>query len=474
MRRFPITLVAAVLAAACSTATPSTSPGGGTTGIGRLELQPDVVVVPVGDDTGPSLSSDGLSWTFKAGSQGLDRLAVGKVVVAGDATGRVRWIETTAGGDTQVGLDPAGLGEIIRNGELSSGDSPIPLVDPRVLIAPDLPGTVGGGGDDISMAQPWALVAAHSTAAPTPKPPPPVSTVHLGAGADFTAFCCDPGVGAHVHYDHDNVRLTALMYYKLASPNVSYRALFRDGHMVLGDLTIHGIKGIHLDIDAADHELIQNVDESYLIPVEFKVPVGGTAVDQATGLPLRGLSLSVIQMWQIITTFSARTGSFLGTADYDFDSDVLQVVFDAGHEGGLGYAPGKVAKVNSSLLNTITGVSPGVSRVQLILTVRWCLCYGVLVGDSGMFAQLTSSFTASNDSAAVALLRGTHCRGAAFELRTRSGIGSYLFEGIREALNKERGAAGQSPIPAQAGRISPSTLRIAQAFTDPPGMKKCQ
>jgi hypothetical protein len=468
-----ITIGAGALAAACSTATPSTAPNGGTPGLGRLELQPDVVVLQSADGASPVLSSDGLTWTFKAGSPGLDRLAAGKIVMAGDATGRVRWIETTPAGDTEVMLDPAALGEIIKNGELSSGDSPIPLVDPRFVIAPDLPGTVGPGDADISMGIPgMALVASRSPKPASPKPPPQVPTVHLGAGGDFTPFCCDPGVGAHVHYDHNGVRLTALMYYKLASPTVTYHALIKDGQMVLGELTVKGLKGIHLDLDATDHELVQNVDETYLIPVEFKVPVGGTVIDQASGLAIEGLSLSVLQMWDIRTTFSARTGSLLGTADYDFDSDALQVLFDQGSEG-LNYAPGKVT-VKTSLLDTMTGVSPGVARVQLILTVRWCLCDGALTGEDGLFTQLTSSFTATNDSSAVALLRKTHCRGVRFQLLTRAGLGNYLFPGLTEALNKERAAAGQSPLPAQAGRISPSVVRIDGAITDPPGMTKCQ
>ena len=469
-----LTIGTGSLAAACSTTSPSTSPGRGTLAPGHLELQPDVVIVQTTDGSAPSLSADGLTWTFKAGTAGLDALAPGKVVVAGDATGRIRSIETTAGGDTEVALDPAGLGEIIRNGELSSGDAPIPLVDPRVVIAPDLPGTLGPGDADISMGIPGlALAAARSTYPATAVRPPTVPTVTIGGGADVTAFCCDPGVGAHVHYDRNNVRVTALMYYKLDSPTVAYHALFRDGQVVEGNVEIHGLKGIHLDLEAADHELEQNVDETYLIPVEFRVPISGIAVDEATGKPMQGLSIGVMQMWDIQTSFSARTGSLLGTADYDFDSDFLEVAFDQAHGGGVGFAPGRVL-INTSLLNTMTGVSVGVARVQLVLTVRWCLCAGALMGESGMFVQLTSSFVAANDSSAVAVLRKTHCRGVHFQLWHRSGLGSYLFPGFADALNKLRAAAGQSPVPDNGGRISKSILRVNSAITDPPGMKQCQ
>jgi hypothetical protein len=472
LRRAAIVL-AALAAAACSVAIPtgntSIAPNAGA----RLELQPDVVVVSGGGDAIRSYSSDGLTWTLKGGAPGLDRLAVGKVAfVTGDAAGRVRSIRPV-GADTEVMLDPVGLGEIIRNGELSSGPAPIPLANPRVLVAPDLPGTVGGGDDSISRMIPGlALVVAHSgaiAAAPSPKPPPKKPTVHLGAGTTFDVLCCDTMVGALVHYDAGNLRIAGGMWYRLASPTVSYHALFKDGLLSDGDLAIHGLRGVHFEITAADLELVKNVEETYLLPVEFKFPVQGLAYDAASGEPMEGLWLGVLQMWDLRSIFSARTGSVLGSADYDFDSDQLRV---SGSEGDLVSGGPRNITIRESLLNSITGVSPGVTRVEVGMTIRWCLCYGALMGDDGLFNQLTTNIDLTNDSAAVSVLGG-HCRGAAFQLINRVGLGYSLFPGYVKALNAVRVPAGQGAALAHAGDIHPPEVLLSEAFTEPAGIKRC-
>jgi hypothetical protein len=468
-----LVVVASAVAAACSAATPSTRSSGettGTGGIGKVQLQSDVVLVPNGAAAIGSLSSDGLTWTLKAGSPGLDRLAVGKVaVITADATGRVHSIQTNASGDTEVMLDPVGLGEIIRNGEISTGDAPMALENPEVMVAPDLPGTVGNGDDEIGGIPFLALAAATSPKpGPTVKPPPKTPKVHLGAGAEFEPLYFPTMVGALVHYDHNNLRIAGGMWYWLSSPQVSAHALFRNGVMDIGDLRITGIKGVHLEITAADLELVRNVDETYLIPVEFKFPLSGIAVDEATGAPLN-LSMTLTQMWDLRSLFSARTGSVVGSADYDFDTDLLSV--DVDKNNGSETWPSGI-KVRTSLLNSITGVSPGVTRIQVGFTIRWCMCNGSFTGDDGLFAQLTTNLDFANDSSAVAVLGG-RCRGVTLEILTRAGLGYSLFPGYVRALNKLRAAAGQPALPAHGGSIGRSITAFSETATEPAGIKRC-
>ncbi|MFZ0159049.1 MAG: hypothetical protein WAL50_08490, partial [Kineosporiaceae bacterium] len=104
-----------------------------------VTYQSDVVRVGGGPEAVRSVSSDGLTWTIDARTDGADDLEVGRVMVmTSRGTGRVAALQRS-GDDLLVTLIPVQLTEIFREAHLAL-DTDVDLGASRFQVVPDQPG----------------------------------------------------------------------------------------------------------------------------------------------------------------------------------------------------------------------------------------------------------------------------------------------------------------------------------------------
>jgi hypothetical protein len=424
-----------------------------------VTYQPDVVFVSGGADSLRSWSPDGLTWIIKGDAGGVDQLAPGKIMfVTGIVVGRVLAIKPV-GGDRAVTLAPAGLTDVIKDGDIAS-TQPIAFDDPQAYVTPMLPGM----SLDASTASTRATSAARQAA------PPPIELldepsqpeVTLGPGTVFETLCCRTKLGAFFRYDEGGLIVGGAMWYAMSSPSVTFDLHFYNGALRAGQLTIHGLRGLHVEFAAASQSgAAGNIWRLFAIPVDFTVPVrkSGGYVGQRPPL-----TFTVTQYWVIKTVFTARDSTLEARADYSFPHDLsVDVVPNAVAAHEIGIVKGPLAfTAKTKLLDTVTGLSVGVAGLVLAYNAEFRFGFGGLVGD-GLYYGLTSTIGVANDSSAVALLAG-RCRGASFKLNVRGGLGHYLAGAFAEALGLEPVAGETRSVDAWA---------VSQTLPNSPEYTRC-
>jgi hypothetical protein len=490
-----VSVAIALGAAACSPQSPSPSECPGTSaeasfGCGPatnsgITYQPDVVFVEGGAGAIRAWDSDGVTWTIKGDARGADQIAVGRIVyVTAFAVGRVLRLERD-GGDVRLSLGPVALTDVIKDAKVAVEDAP--LDQPTVVIARDFPvtavpagaaaptsGTTGPGilaWPSTVGANPPIVLAAKSKATPTPGPtlPPPASVdVTLGDGGVFTPECCKGRLGAKFHYDQNGMRITGEMWLKLSKPRLSYGLEIRDGHIISGALAIRGIKGIAYNVKAATISGVEgNIDTNYLVPVEFKFPIGRHYVVSEDGSAPPSPYFGITQFWTIATKFTSRASEIKGSAEYAFGSDSFS--FSIAEDNFIDLSGPSAITPRTALLNTITGASVGVTGLSVDMVNRWCVCLGALVWSTGLYSTIGTQFDMRNDSNLPAL-QGGRCRGAEFDLFNRVGLGSYMWEGFATAFSEQ--VHPTQPITAQSGPMTKALLMEPWASV-PEGLRRC-
>src|SRR4029078_10754411 len=105
----------------------------------------------------------------------------------------------------------------------------------------------------------------------------------------------------------------------------------------------------------------------------------------------------------IHTAFSAGSTSMKGTGDYELGSDVLAVSFKDGDIKDVELPT--VITTQTSLLDSLTGVSVGVNGFVLSWQIQFCLCIGTHVNSNGLYIQLRPRFGVSKHMSRACLLR---------------------------------------------------------------------
>ena len=267
--------------------------GVGYTQVAGVVYQPDTVMIGGGATSVRRVSAAGLTWTLDDKAPGVDKLAVGKIMLATSfGTGRVLRL-TRSAGEVHVVLGPVAITEVFRDADLGSL-TPIPIKDVLAYVTPAAPGTVsdgpqgsiaalvptGSGNTNTVVLQgstapeltfrthPARLVGFASgdagvlrtagSVAPGAQPPPlelpaPFSTpVSVGAG-DFalTPICCAGGIGIQIGYDHGGGRLQATVKLKMTTPTVAFHLRVSGGKLLEATVRIQGGVALRLALEAA-------------------------------------------------------------------------------------------------------------------------------------------------------------------------------------------------------------------------------
>lgn len=442
-----------------------------------VTYQPDVVFIGGGADAVRSWSRDGLSWTLRGDADGVEGLAPGNVMVAtGIVTGRVV-SKHQDGSDVVVTLAPVGLGDVVKEGEISS-KGPQPLTGAHFMIAPEFPGLQiedGPVGKSDSPSDNHLLVSAPIS----PKPNAVlVSQVvqHNGTSSGFAepafdSLCCDDALGSRFTYDEGGLRVKGGIWLKLASPTIDYGLSFSNGVLKRGALAIRGITGVHVTFRASNDDFVDRI-QHFWIPVYATIPVHfGQAADTDQPQP-PPINIGIIQWVDIGANFQAKSGSLQATADYNFDVDNFQVSV---RDGGLD-AQGMVFPTSftavTKLGDTVAGASVGRAEVFVGAGAKICVCFGGLINSDGLFVTIIEEFDEVKVAGSLAILSG-RCEAHEYNQYVRWGNGhwipSLLAEGLNAALKP-----GEGPIDAFGGQLSDSLALWKLWESTPKGVHRCE
>lgn len=219
----------------------------------------------------------------------------------------------------------------------------------------------------------------------------------------------------------------------------------------MAELEVSGAAGIEMDVSAASAiGTARQLDRSLPIPIDFSVPVG-----HVLGLPF---TLSARQEIEIKTAFSARNGNIKAKASNSIGGTVA-----FGYRGGQwGTRTPPPPTVQTSLLDSIKGVSVGVNGIVVASTTTFTLGIGAF----GFTTGLNLGFVVSTGMTVGASLDrmaplwnvdGTaiKCRGANLNIDATYQVGYTLPSVVVKVINFLMKPFGIKPVPRTGGIPSP-------------------
>ncbi|HEX5097126.1 MAG TPA: hypothetical protein VFX21_13960, partial [Acidimicrobiia bacterium] len=430
-----------------------------------VTYQPDVVIVGGGADSIRSVSDDGIEWTIKGDAENIDKVEVGKVMfVTGRAVGRVRQVRD-AGDDVAVALGPVDLTEVYRDAEFSF-DRPFDVTDLAYVETPGYLEPVTPLDANTSAAEPSAAevttdVRAEPAVATETVTLPPLQFIANGRpaargaeikgslGGAFSVALDKWSVDAlwssnangsidltfRVSRTEGPLKFGGVLVLHLADPTVQASVKIKDGKVTSTKASFHGIKGVDVDLKSGSSGgSSDNVKLRFEVPLDFSIPVGA---------PYPFL-LSFKQKFALETAFSAKNSTLEGHGKYEFDGDV-----------GSGGAASVAVKTVESMLDSIKGVSVGVSGIVFSYGIRVGLGLGIPQFFAGPFAGATIAIGqsrgsdlgqvgAANLAGAVATGQNTVCRGVTLDLYASTGIAYNFSEAAQSVLDKVWPTSGKS------------------------------
>ncbi|NJC72227.1 hypothetical protein HC031_21260 [Planosporangium thailandense] len=399
-----------------------------------ITYQPDVVFVEGGPDVIRSATGNGLTWTIAGNARGADGVRVGKVVyVTSRAVGRAVEVRRV-GADLAVTLAPVTLTEVFRDAHFTVDRD----IDQGALVyqeIPDFPGAVTVPTEPPASAAPTVTTttalrsgAVTSNAVLHPMGPartdggvlPPARegnvTVSI-AGWDAQPYR-NPGVlGLKFGRKADDA-LKVFVDFSAKVSNLRLRLDVRITNGVLDPLStvaLEGLKSVGISIAAgAANGADDNRKIRFEVPVEASIPVAGTPFVFSTS-------------WKIIvaTALSGRNTTVKADGEWRVD-------------GTVGVVEGRIVTpsfaVSRSLLDSITGLSVGVSGVAVAIEFKVQLGIGVPVASAGPYIKLVVDVGVTNGSALGAPL--ARCTGATLDGKVGGGFGLSLSSAVTDALEK--------------------------------------
>jgi hypothetical protein len=454
-------------------------------GDAQVTYQPDVVILGGGASSVKAWSSDGLTWTIKGGTPGLDQLAPGKIMyVTSFGVGRVLAVNPV-GSDRAVTIGPVSLTDVIRDADIPP-TKPISLGNATFLTAPDLPGVSTDGPTSIGSAEPIAfgdgepppaqkndvvLPPLRLAAAPQPPPPgtgpsmpppsgsaPSVST----SGFKLKGECCANGLGITMTYDEDGLEMTGFIGLQFASASLSFQLHITGGRVTGAELQGGGAVGVAVNFNAATNAGREaNINKRIEIPVQVVIPI--------FGIGKIGFYAELTQWFVLKTAFSSKDStlraagvfSFGGTLGFSYDKGTFTV------HGPEGFA------VKQSLTDSITGLSIGAAGLVIAHQMRLCVCLGAFGFATGLHFMMTSSFGVTNDSSAQAVVRGVRCHGTSLDMVAVYGWGYMIPKPVADLVNAFLSIFHARPISNQGGTFSAPKTLLHRAETVPQGTEAC-
>lgn len=421
-----------------------------------ITYQPDVVLVGGGPAAIRSASADGLTWTIDGGASGAKKLRTGRVMyVTSRAVGRVVELRR-ADGDVVVTLAPVPLTEIYRDANLSFDQD----IDGAALAyqqIPDQPGMLGTP-EDSTEETPHNLgwpgngpsAAGEPGAAPAGSSEPGSPAQPEGAAGDETVLRLAPlrfapaaagqlppagsgsvsasvgkwgaqpyhsagKLGVKVAYNAPaGLKVGVNFWMNVDQLHLKTDARIADGIFV-GEPTfaVSGIKGIGIDIAAgAANGADDNTKVRIQVPIEISVPIPGQP-------------LVYTNSWNFSVTTALGGKNTTVKADGQWTlGGVIGVV--------KGHAQKPTFSVAKSIIDSISGISVGVSGIVIGLETKFQLGLGVPGASAGPYVKVGTSVGVANGSALGAPL--ARCVTAALSIKVGAGVGISLSPAVLAGL----------------------------------------
>ncbi|MFF4895947.1 hypothetical protein [Streptomyces sp. NPDC001068] len=406
-----------------------------------MTYRPDVVLVKGGASAIRATGPDGLTWTIDGRAPGAAELAVGKVMyVTSRAVGRVVAMRTD-GGDPTVTLAPVDLTEVFLDAHFHD-DLAIDARSTLYQEVPDRPGAVSepaAGTAGTSPSVDPALFTGRAGVAPAragavlavgrPRllpadgpdrlPPARENSVTWSHGGWEVQPEASPGqLGLKIgHEAGDGLKVFVDFALRTSDLRVRSDVSIANGRLGSGStFVVEGVDGFSIAVsagaaDGADDNKRIRVE----VPVELTVPV------------VPGEPLMYSNTWKFVvgTALSGRNTTVTAGGRWRLD-------------GPLGLVDGKMVtphlSVEKSIMDSIGGVSVGVSGVAAAVEAKFQLGLGIPAAFAGPYAKFVMDTGVTNGSALGTPL--ARCRSAKLEAKAGAGVGISVSSEVLQALRR--------------------------------------
>ena len=396
--------------------------------------QRDVVFIDGGADVIRSASADGLVWTIDGKARGLSKLEVGKVMYATSrAVGRVAALRQS-GGDVEVTLAPVGLTDVFRDARFRFDRQ----MDPGNLVYQEIPKRPGalsvppeGGSSrnsDRTRELLTVLPASFSTGvSPGGLPPARSKNFEVGVGDWVASPYRESGrLGLRVGYKtlgkfggsgQNSAGLKVFADYSMAVNKLRIRSdvTISGGRAKPSTFVVEGIKDFAISVSAgAANGADNNAKVRVEVPIELNFPVPGEP-----------LVFTTTFKFIVETALGGKNTTLVGAGQWALT-------------GGIGIVDGALSlpklTVVKSIMDSITGISIGVSGIVLAYEAKFMFGLGIPGASAGPYSKLVLSLGITNGSALGAPL--ARCVGATLDGKVGMGLGVNLSSEAKKALEK--------------------------------------
>jgi hypothetical protein len=453
-----------------------------------VTYQPDVVFVG-GSSSVVAVSANGLIWTISNSAPNVPELRTGKIMFASSlGVGRILAVSKTSTG-TRVVLGPVNITDIVRDGDFSS-TAPISLDSAEGYSAPTEPGLVTGGtstttptdgssgnsgaqslggattrtgtitvppvhfvADSSGSARQATLTGLDlqpgSTGFPPPTPTPSASNV---GAYHLTPFCCAGGVGVHVGYNANGLKLSATVSLALDKPSVGFDLKIAGGKLVNAAVELHGAGGFRIGLTAASTTgLAGDVKSQRVeIPVDFSVPI------TSFGIPL---TIGFDQVFGLTAAFTAHPSAFTANGAYSFGGTLGFGL----HNGSPSvYVPSTVTAATDPSSN-MSLLSVGPAAVLINYQAKVSVGVGLLGFRTGVWfaVAFNTGLTAAGATSEIP------CRKTAFAMFDEYGVGYSIPKPVVALVNTFLKVFHSAPIQASGGFMSQPATVVDKSSTVP-------
>ncbi|WP_143204125.1 hypothetical protein [Streptomyces kebangsaanensis] len=425
--------------------------GAGSVRDPSVTYQPDVVIVEGGPRAIRAASGDGLTRTIDGNARGARAVRPGKVLYATSrAVGRVQEVRRVHG-DVVATLGPVEFTEVFRDAHLTLDQDiddgafhyrEVPDLPGAVTVPADAPtGVATEAGKDAARDVPTtartigqaSVRAAHSGCVGTVVARGPVRLAATAGGtppsagsSSVTADLGDWKAQPHrspgtfgLKFNHKAAAgLKVFVDFSLKTEKLHIRSdVPVSGGRVADGATfaVEGIKSAAISIAAgAADGVIDNSKVRAEVPVRMTLPIAGTP-----------FAFDISWKFSVATALGGNNTTVTAEGEWGLD-------------GAIGMVNGTIVapklSVIKSILNSVTGISVGISGTATAIEFKVQVAVGVPAAFAGPYAKPVMDFGVANGSALGAPL--TRCVGATLDGKVGGGVGVSVSVVAVAALKK--------------------------------------
>lgn len=440
---------------------------------GRLEYQPDVVIVGGGAASIRAASVDGVSWLIDGRAPHAGEIVEGKVMfLTTRAVGRVLRVERR-GVDLAVVLGPFEITDVIRNGRIKvhqaiAAGTVVTQLRPNApdavrLEAPALSSTAFGGtrGEPAQLVmRPVSLVLVGQDA---PQPPPategfcaagmqctlpPATRTPAGSvkvepftfEAEFTDDSKTVGVNGTVSYSKPGtMEWSGVLGVTFDKGAIDVDCVIQGGKVTSSHAHLVGLRSVRIKAAAGSVTGEHTAKARLAFPIEYNIPVPAE--------PPFNLNFQFKAIVELAWT--GKNSTISGEGEITFDGSPLGI--DISSSGSTLRDGG--AKVSKEPVDHIEGVSMGPTGFVFAAQLKVLYGLGTSALSAGPFAAVTVSTGLTNGSS-IGIVQ---CKQASVDVVVGGGVG-YKIEpavvGVLKAILPDLKIGSE----ASAGYVSKSVL----------------